>query len=55
MPWQEGLLWRLCHPSLLKYLFIALTMYSRNVGGEGSFGAGREIVCSVLGLNPHYS
>jgi hypothetical protein len=50
MPWQEGLLWRLRHPSLLKYLFIVLTMYSSNVGGKGSFGAVREVVCSVLGL-----
>jgi hypothetical protein len=38
MPWQEELLWRLRHPSLLKYLFIVLTVYSRNVGARDLSG-----------------
>jgi hypothetical protein len=50
MPWQEGLRKRPRCPSLLKCLFIVMTVYSSNVGGEGSFGAVREVVCRVLGL-----
>jgi hypothetical protein len=38
MPWQEELLWRLRHPSLLKYLFIGLTVYSSKVGARDLSG-----------------
>jgi hypothetical protein len=50
MPYQKGLLWRPRPPSLLKYLFIVMTVYSSNVGGEGSFGTVREVACRALGL-----